>query len=211
METLTTPTGAQHSAAAQRNGPLILQALRQVLPASGLALEIASGTGQHIALFASELPQWTWQPSDYVPNNFGSIQAWCEHYRATNVKAPIQINVKHTVWPVEMIQAGLQFDVIYCANMLHIADWDCCAGLMHGAARYLKSTGLLITYGPYLERDVTTSLGNLEFDKQLKASNPAWGIRHLDEVVSMAERCSLRLVQRCQMPANNLMLVFGKE
>lgn len=202
------PFLAQHSPAAQRNGPVILQVLQEVLPRSGLALEVASGTGQHVALFAAGLPQWTWQPSDAQTDAFASIVQWCQQADVTNVREPLVINVLSPHWPSRAHEFRTRFDAIFCANMLHISPWSTCAALMQGASRYLAPQGVLITYGPYLEPNVLTSGGNLDFDKSLRERNPAWGIRLLGDVLVQAELAGLQLHERREMPANNLLLEF---
>ncbi|KQP22173.1 DUF938 domain-containing protein [Pseudorhodoferax sp. Leaf267] len=202
-----TAAQAQRSLASERNRQPILEVLQRVLPASGAALEIASGTGQHVAFFARALPQWTWQPSDAVADAFGSIRAWCAQLGVANVRAPVVLDVTHQDWPAA---ASAGWDAIYCANMLHIAPWAACEGLMRGAARHLGAQGQLLTYGPYLEQGVPTSQGNLDFDADLRRRHPAWGIRAREDVQATAASAGLRLVQRVQMPANNLLLVFGR-
>ena len=197
---------ALSSPASERNRQPILELLQRVLPASGKALEIASGTGQHVAFFAAALPQWTWQPSDVTATAFGSIAAWCQQAGVGNVRTPMLLDVMAASWPVD----GEALDAVYCANMLHIAPWPTCAGLMRGAARCLAPQGLLITYGPYLEQGVATSQGNLDFDADLRRRNPAWGIRALEDVQREAAAAGLRLAQRHAMPANNLLLVFER-
>jgi len=204
------PCLAQHSPAAERNGPAILQALQEVLPPKGLALEIASGTGQHVALFAAGLPEWNWQPSDAQPDAFESIAQWCRSSGVTNVQAPLVLDVLSPRWPPGADEFTGKFDCIYCANMFHIAPWSACAGLMQGASRYLAPMGSLITYGPYLELDVPTSTGNLDFNESLRKRNADWGIRLLDDVLHQAELAGLQLRERRQMPTNNLLLVFGR-
>jgi hypothetical protein len=199
---------AQFSPASDRNKQPILDVLQRVLPARGTALEIASGTGQHVAFFAQALPQWTWQPSDVTDRAFGSIAAWSAQLGVANVRAPVVIDVTAPRWPEALPPAGV--DAIYCANMLHIAPWACCAGLMQGAARHLAPQGLLLTYGPYLEEGVPTSPGNLDFDADLRRRNPAWGIRTREAVEREAQAVGLQLVQRHGMPANNLLLVFAR-
>lgn len=203
-------TAVQHSPAADRNKQPILAVLQQLLPAQGSALEIASGTGQHAAWFAAGLPGWTWQPSDVTADSFASIAAWCEQAGVSSVKAPVRLDVLAPRWPADGPSFAAPFDAIYCANLLHIAPWACCAALMQGAARHLAPHGMLLTYGPYLEDEVPTAPGNLAFDASLRASNPAWGIRRLADVTAAARAAGLRLEQRVPMPANNLLLVFSR-
>ena len=200
----------QHSPAAERNRQPILEALRNVLPARGAALEIASGTGQHVAHFAAGLPGWTWQPSDAQTDGFASIAWWCGEAGVGNVEQPVVLDVMAPRWPSDGAEFGVLFDAIFCANMLHISHWATCAALMHGAARYLSVDGVLITYGPYLERGAQTSQGNLDFDVSLRETNAEWGIRALDDVTQQAALAGLRLSARIQMPANNLLLIFKR-
>ena len=195
------------SPAADRNKQAILDVLVAVLPAQGNALEIASGTGQHVAWFASGMPGWAWQPSDAHPDGFGSINAWVTEEDVRNVRSPVVIDVMATNW----LPDQPRFDLIYCANMLHIAPWATCAALMRGSAQHLAPGGRLITYGPYLEDGVPTSPGNLSFDESLRERNPAWGIRRLEDVKAQAAKAGLQLVSRHAMPANNLLLVWTHE
>ncbi|UUZ68751.1 class I SAM-dependent methyltransferase [Polaromonas sp. P2-4] len=194
------------SPAADRNKQPILEVLRRLLPERGNALEIASGTGQHVAWFAAGLPQWTWQPSDAQPGALNSIAAWVSGQGLANVRPPLLLDVMAPDW----LPGSAQFDLIYCANMLHIAPWETCAALMHGSARHLAPGGVLVTYGPYLEGGVPTSAGNLAFDQSLRAQNPAWGIRLREDVEQVAAAAGLRLAARHAMPANNLLLVWGR-
>lgn len=191
------------SAAADRNKEPILAVLREVLGPSGTALEIASGTGQHVAFFAQAFPTWTWQPSDAEDSMLPAIRGRIAAARLANVRAPVLLDVTQAHWPFTE-----RFDAIYCANMLHIAPWAACAGLMRGAARCLRSGGPLAIYGPFLEDDVPTAPGNLAFDESLRQRDPAWGIRHRAAVELEARKEGLVLGQRHAMPANNLLLVF---
>jgi SAM-dependent methyltransferase len=200
----------EHSPAAARNSGPILAVLQDLLPKHGTALEIASGTGQHAACFGAALPGWTWQPTDAAPHGFASIAAWSADAHASNVRAPLLLNVLSAPWPGAAPAFTAPFDLIYCANMLHIAPWACCTGLMQGAARHLAPTGHLVTYGPYLEDDVPTAPGNLAFDASLRAKNPAWGIRALSDVAREAQRAGLHLAARHALPANNLLLVWPR-
>ena len=195
----------QHSPAAERNRGPILAELQRLLSERGVALEIASGTGQHAAHFAAGLPGWQWLPSDPEPQALVSIAAWCEG--SANVLAPIALDVMSPVWPGAVQPA----DALFCANMLHIAPWATCAALMQGAARQLAPNGLLLLYGPYLVDGEPVAPGNITFDADLRARNPAWGLRRLADVLAQAEAVGLRLRERVQMPANNLLLVLVLE
>ncbi|MDP3820698.1 MAG: DUF938 domain-containing protein [Burkholderiales bacterium] len=194
----------QHSPAAERNQGPILAELQRLLPRSGVALEIASGTGQHAAFFAAELPGWAWQPSDPEPRALASIAAWCAG--RVNVRAPIALDVMGAEWP----GAPQPADLVFCANMLHISPWATCAALMQGAARHLSAQGLLLLYGPYLVDGEPVSAGNLAFDADLRARHPDWGLRRLAAVLAQAEAAGLHLRERVQMPANNLLLVLAR-
>ena len=94
--------------------------------------------------------------------------------------------------------------------MLHIAPWATCAALMRGAARHLAPDGVLVTYGPYFEEDVATAPSNLAFHQSLRMRNAAWGLRRLQDVAEEAALAGLRLQARHAMPANNLLLVWGR-
>jgi hypothetical protein len=127
------------------------------------------------------------------------------------VRPPRLLDVLATLWPAAGAAFEQPFDVIFCANMLHISPWTCCHGLMQGAARHLGAGGRLITYGPYFEREVPSAPSNLAFDSSLRERDATWGIRDLHEVVAQAELAGLRLASRMDMPANNLLLVFERQ
>lgn len=198
-----------HSPAADRNKEPILAVLRQLLGPRGSALEIASGTGQHAAWFAAALPGWTWQPTEADAGMLPAIAARMAEAGLANVRQPVLLDVEAPQWPTPRAPFTERFDAIYCANLLHIAPWSACAGLMAGAARQLAPGGRLVTYGPYFEAGQAPAPSNLAFDESLRARNPAWGIRQLDEVAAQAARHGLTLRQRHAMPANNLLLVFA--
>lgn len=205
---MTTPLAI--SPAAQRNKQPILEVLQRALPVRGTALEIASGTGQHVAWFGASMRGWIWQPSDADPQSLPDIAARSTEAGLINVRAPLRLDVLAPQWPADGPGFAEQFDAIYCANMLHISPWATCSALMRGAARHLALDGVLLTYGPYLEDAVPTAPGNLAFDASLRERDPQWGIRHLADVAGEARHVGLQLRERHQMPANNLLLVFGR-
>jgi hypothetical protein len=198
------------SPAADRNKQPILDVLRKLLPEHGAALEIASGTGQHVCWFAAALPGWTWQPTDADASVLPAIAARTSQTGLANVRPPLLLDVTAPQWPAQGPAFAEPFDALYCANMLHISPWATCAGLMQGCARHLAAGGVLVTYGPYLEDDVPTAPSNLAFDQSLRARDPEWGIRRLQDVKRQAQRAGLALRERHAMPANNLLLVFRR-
>ncbi|MGJ7558068.1 DUF938 domain-containing protein [Variovorax sp. RB2P76] len=196
------------STAADRNKQPILDVLMQTLGARGTALEIASGTGQHAAWFAAAMSGWTWQPTDADVRMLPALASRVAQAALPNLLAPLLLDVMSPQWPSQTDAFAERFDAVYCANMLHISPPATCAALMEGAARHLLPGGLLITYGPYFE-DGTSAPSNVAFDESLRARNPAWGIRRLEDVKAQAHRSGLVLRERHAMPANNLLLVFG--
>lgn len=197
------------SPSAERNKQPILDVLRRTLGPQGRALEIAAGTGQHAVWFAAGLSPWLWQPSEADARMLPLLSRRIEEAALPNLQAPVLLDVTAPQWPAQGPAFGREFDAVFCANMLHIAPWPACAALMDGAARHLRPGGLLLTYGPYFEEGLEVP-SNQAFDEDLRARNPAWGIRRLDDVVAQAARAGLQLRERHAMPANNLLLVFAR-
>ncbi|MCB8881467.1 DUF938 domain-containing protein [Acidisoma cellulosilytica] len=199
------PPEARFSPSVARNREPILAALRTRLPKSGSVLEIAAGTGEHAAFNAAAFPHLEWQPTDADPNALVSIAAWRDHTALPNLHAPLYLDAASPdEWPLE------RTDVVISINMIHIAPWSAAQGLMVGASRLLPPGGLLFLYGPYLETEVETAPSNLAFHQDLKARNPAWGLRDLGNVVALAVLQGFKLSERLVMPANNLALFFEK-
>ena len=197
------------SPSAERNKQPILEVLQQLLPTQGSALEIASGTGQHVEWFAQVLPGWTWLPTEAHRGALYTIEARLARTNPTNVLDSTTLNVLAPQW-FEPGQTTPTFDLIFCANMLHVAPRQASAALFQGSARHLTGSGVLVTYGPYFESGVAPSQGNLEFDQSLRTHDADWGIYQLPDLVEKAGQAGLRLCARHAMPANNLLLVWGK-
>jgi Protein of unknown function (DUF938) len=199
------PAGARTSPSTARNREPILAVLRAWLPARGLVLEIAAGAGEHAVFNAAALPGLVWQPTDPDDTALASTAAWRDAAALPNVLAPLRLDAcEPDAWPVS------QADALVNINMIHISPWAAAEGLMAGAGRLLRPGAPLVLYGPFIERDVETAASNLAFDASLRARNPEWGIRRLDEVVALAVASGFELVARVEMPANNLMVVFRK-
>lgn len=200
----TGPDGRLAAPAVARNRDVILDVLRPLLPASGQVLEIASGTGEHLVHFARALPGLTWQPSDPSPAARTSIAAWAGAEGLSNVLPPLDLDAAAAEWPVT------QADAIVCINMIHISPWASTQGLLAGAQRLLPPGGVLYLYGPYRRADMPTAPSNEAFDADLKRRNPAWGLRLLEDVATLAGTHGLILERVVEMPANNLSVVFRR-
>lgn len=196
--------GALIAPAIARNRDAILEVLRRVLPASGTVLEIASGSGEHAVHFAAAFHGLTWRPSDPELTARRSIAA---HTRASglgNIPHPMHLDAVSDRWPIG------HADAIVCINMIHIVPWGATEGLMAGAARILPNGGVLFLYGPFREGGRFEADSNAAFDAGLRERDPAWGVRDLEAVTTVARDCGLHLDSRIAMPANNLSVVYRK-
>ena len=210
------PDVRQHAPATQRNREPILDLLLRVLPPTGTVLEVSSGTGEHAVFLAPRLYPRHWIPSDPNPIARASIAAWREYCPADNLYLPLALDARDPVWSVEKELPRLQnidlkrdpIRAIVNINMIHIAPWAACLGLMAGAGRILPPEGILYLYGPFKQGGKHTAPSNAMFDESLQEQNPEWGVRELDEVVAVARSQNLSLVETQPMPANNLSVIF---
>ncbi len=193
-----------YNAHVARNRRPILEVLARVLPHGGLVVEIASGSGEHAAFFAQNLPSVRWQPTDADEGALASIGAHRTAAGAPNLMVPLRLDAAAERWPVESA------DALVCNNMIHIAPWRITEGLMAGAGRTLQNGGTLYLYGPYRIDGRHTAPSNADFDVWLKRQNPEWGIRDLADVAALAQRHGLELTETVAMPANNLSVIFRR-
>lgn len=199
-----TADGRLVSPSAERNKGPIAEVLMRVAPQEGDVLEISSGTGQHVLHFAQAMPDLRWQPTERDPECLRSITSWLAQAAPANVSPPIHLDVHDEIWPVRQVAA------VVCINMIHIAAPSATESLLRGAARVLARGGVLFLYGPFRRQGRHTSASNQAFDEQLKARNPHWGVRNLEDVAQLAAAVGLGLEETCEMPANNLAVVFRK-
>lgn len=196
--------GRWFTQSAERNKDPILAVLVRFLPSSGLALEIASGTGQHVVHFAAAMPQLEWQPSDTDAELRESVRRRICETGLANVREPIDLDVRRLPWPVACA------DAVVCINMIHVAPWDATDALLNGAARVLRAGGVLFLYGPYRRFGGHTAPSNAAFDAHLRATDPAWGLRDMEVVIERAAAAGLPLAAVVDMPANNFSVVLRK-
>jgi hypothetical protein len=195
--------GRRSAPAASRNVGPIGEVLAEWLPAHGLVLELASGTGEHGLAYARRFPALQWQPSDAADEALASIEAW----RADgppNLLAPLRLDAADPLWPIDRADALVAF------NLVHISPWETALGLLDGAARLLAPGAPLILYGPWIEDDVPTVPSNQVFDMDLRARDAQWGLRNLGDFTREAEARGLVLEERRAMPASNIMVKLAR-
>lgn len=196
------PDGRRHAPSAARNAAAILEVLRAETPPLGRLLELASGSGQHGADFATALPGLDWQPTDVNPDNMATINAWRAHAARTNLRAPQVLDAASPGWARDW--AGQ--DVVLMVNLLHLISQTQAAVVLAEAARALTPGGKLLIYGPFLRDGQATSDGDAVFHASLQAQDPAIGYKDLAWVTAQLAQAGLG-VRVILMPANNLMLV----
>jgi len=217
---MTLPDDRQFASATQRNREPILAILQRILPPTGTVLEISSGTGEHAIFFAPALRPRQWLPSDPDPIARASIAAWSRECPADNLHPPLALDAREEIWAIERPEirktlTTLDLDeypvrAIANINMIHIAPWAACLGLLAGAGRILPSGSVLYLYGPFKRNGQHTAPSNEAFDASLRWQNPAWGVRDLEEVTAIAQSHQLTLTEVTPMPANNFSVVFQK-
>ena len=198
-----------YSGACDQNREPILSVLQALISTelSGTAqhslLEIGSGTGQHAVYFGEKLPEVLWQCSDQQQYHDG-IQSWLDEAALKNVLKPLSLNVSQDSWP------DTQYDMLYCANVMHIMHWQNVVDLFQHGANCIKKGGLMVCYGPFNFAGQYTSASNAQFDQSLRMRDPHSGIRNFEDLEELADKASLSLIKNYEMPANNRILVWQK-
>ena len=193
--------GRMHAPSAERNVGPICDLIEQHAPATGRALEIASGTGQHVARLSAHLPGLVWQPTDLDATRRASIDAWAQGI--ANVAAAIELDATAPGWGAAH---GGQ-DLIFLANLLHLVSEPEARTLIAEAAQALAPGGLFILYGPFLRDGETTSEGDTRFHASLRDQDPEIGYKDDWDVIDWLHAGFLDLVQVVEMPSNNLAFV----
>src|SRR6202051_1745940 len=207
------PDGRLDAPAFHRNHQAIWSVLQTFLVGkSGDVVEAGSGTGQHVVEFARHTPGIIWWPSDLNEQHLKSIDAWRAHAGLPNIRVPLRIDLSNPAWCPEMHDGTGpgKLLAVFCANGIHIAPGRVPEGLFAGAGRYLQADGRLFLYGPFKRDGRHTAVSNAVFDSSLRDRDAEWGVRDVDDLKKLGEGAGLALKEIVEMPANNLILVFGR-
>ena len=200
----------QTSPSADRNMGIVRDRLLKIVPETARdLLEVSSGTGQHGAHCAPVMPHLRWWPTEFDPERLASIAAYVADTPSGNLMPAQQLDVMDVTW--NATTEPQRADVIVNINMIHIARWDACVGLLRGAGGKLSEGGLLIFYGPFRQRHIETADSNEAFDVWLKSQNPDYGLRFVEDVAEEAAGYNLYLSDIQPVPANNLVVVFRQQ
>lgn len=192
-----------HAPSAERNAAAITEALVSIAPARGRALEIASGTGQHVVGFARAMPGLGWQPTEIDAARRASIDAWASEAGLPNLRAAMPLNATQPGWGTEEGECAL----IVLINLLHLISTPEAQTLVQEVAHALAPAGRFALYGPFLRSGEATSEGDARFHASLIAQDPAIGYKDLDEVQNWLCAAGVTLIETRMMPANNVLLV----
>lgn len=192
-----------HSPSAMRNAPAIVALLQEVAPAEGRALEIASGTGQHVVAMATALPDLTWHPTDIAPDRLASINAYAAEAGLPNLRPAQYLDAARSGWAAE----HEPYDLVYLGNLLHLIPHSDAQAVLAGAAAVLAPEGTLVIYGPFMRAGVLTSKGDQSFDAELRAANPAIGYKDDTWIAGVLNAVGLRHRTLREMPANNISFI----
>ena len=192
------------SPSVERNKVAIGDALVNFLPKGANVFEVASGTGEHAVHFCSLRPDIRWQPSDPDSESRKSQDEWSRDFRD-------QINLSRNISTLEPNWTNRlsNYDIVFCANMIHIAPWSATIGLIEGSCSILQRFGMLVFYGPFLYGKNSEN-SNLRFDEKLKSQNSCWGVREINDICNVSNGYGFKLYKTINMPSNNKILIFKK-
>jgi hypothetical protein len=192
-----------HAPSAARNSDDICALIQTLVPDHGTALEIASGTGQHVTTFAAAMPNMHWHPTDVDPVRLTSIAAYINDLDLANIAPPVFMDATTKGWHATV----KPMDLIYLVNLLHLISADECRTLIHEAAQTLTPNGALMLYGPFKRAGVLTSDGDAGFDADLRAADPEIGYKDDLDIRAWLSDAGFQNVEWFEMPANNLVFV----
>lgn len=195
-----------YAPSASRNVGPLCDLLKDIAPRQGQALELASGTGQHVVAFARALPFLHWQPSDIAADRRASIDAHAEQAALTNIAPALDLDATTQGWSARYPDQSL----IVVINLLHLISAQEAAMLISESARALAPGGRMVIYGPFMRAGELTSQGDRDFHAALTAQDPEIGYKNDLDTLDVVRATGLEVADAIEMPANNLALAFQK-
>ena len=191
---------------AVRNAEPIVELVKNTAIKSGNALEIASGTGQHVVKLAAALPLLNWQPSDVDETRIKSIRCWSDDHHLTNLKPPCFLDATKEGWAVDYHGQ----DLILLVNLLHLISFEETKILVKEVSKALKPKGLSIIYGPFMRKGELISKSDIEFHHSLINTDPDLGYKNDVDMLNLFREEGLVHLSTNEMPANNLAFITQK-
>ena len=198
--------GRLFAPSAGRNSAPIVNLIKRIAPEPGNALEIASGTGQHIVQLALSLPNIIWSPSDVEGERLKSISAWVESENLLNIKPPMYLDATETGWAKSLPKSNF----ILLVNLLHLISWDETETLISELSIALKTKGIALVYGPFMRNGQLISEGDKNFHTSLIQTDPDIGYKNDLEMLTLFSNSGLVHLETVEMPANNAAFVLQK-
>ena len=198
--------GRLSAPAAEKNAGPITELVKEFAPEKGKALEIASGTGQHIVKLAVAKPNLDWQPSEIDQLRIASIEAWCKNDNFANVRPPIILDATEIGWSSKFNCQKF----ILSVNLFHLISKDEAKILISEMSLALSPGGRSIIYGPFKRNGKLTSAGDQTFHQSLIEADPQIGYKNDVWMTAQLKKAKLELLKVATMPANNLAFIFEK-
>ena len=198
--------GRLFAPSAERNSAPIVNLIKRIAPEPGNALEIASGTGQHIVQLALSLPNIIWSPSDVEGERLKSISAWVESENLLNIKPPMYLDATENGWAKSLPKSNF----ILLVNLLHLISWDETETLISELSIALKTKGIALVYGPFMRNGQLISEGDKNFHTSLIQTDPDIGYKNDLEMLTLFSNSGLVHLETVEMPANNVAFVLQK-
>ena len=199
--------GRLFAPSAEKNSDPIINLIKRIVPKSGEALEIASGTGQHIVKLAMSLPNLSWTPSEIEGERLKSITAWIEGVNLLNIKPPLYLDATETGWSERLPPS----DFILLVNLLHLISWNEAETLIGELSKALQTNGIVLIYGPFMRNAQLTSEGDKSFHNSLVQADPDIGYKNDLDMLELFSNSGLLHLETVEMPANNLAIVLKKD
>ena len=198
--------GRLNAPSALRNAEPIVELVREIAIKPGNALEIASGTGQHVVKLAAALPFLNWQPSDVDETRIKSIRSWSNDYHLTNLNPPCLLDATKEGWAAEHHDQ----DLILLVNLLHLISIEETKVLVKEVYKALAPKGVSIIYGPFMRSGELISKSDMEFHHSLINTDPDLGYKNDLDMLNLFGEAGLVHLSTNKMPANNLAFITQK-